>query len=105
MDRLKEDVESLDGVITYFGELPSGSIVTKNKLAKVFGRHPGTVERAIARGELPPPAKLFGKWAWTSDSIIKHLENRLAIAKQTQENFQKRITKLSMGRGGKLWLA
>ena len=71
--------ENLD-VILALGELPEWAIASEHGLATMFHRHPCSVKRAVDRGELPPPTRLFGKPVWTIKSIREHLQFRLAEA-------------------------
>ena len=60
----EEDLSSenaLPGVIALLGELKPGAVITEEGVARLFGRHATSVKRAVQRGELPPPCRLFGK--------------------------------------------
>ena len=93
----EEVVDGEEGIASGFvmeiGSLPDGVIGTESGLAKWFGRHPGSIRRAVERRELPPPAKLLGKPVWTVGSIRSHLEGRLAEAEASQRAFDKRTYK------------
>lgn len=67
----------MTGVCAALGELGDGAVITEKGLAEMFGRHPMTIKRAVARGELPPPVRLFGTPVWTAGVIVKHLQSRL----------------------------
>ncbi len=64
-------------------------------MAHLFNRHVVSVKRAIQRGELPPPCKLFGANVWTVGVIVKHIESRLELASQEAETQAKRFKNLS----------
>jgi hypothetical protein len=66
----------VSGLLKAFGE----SLVTKEDLAQLFQRHPVSIQRAVERGELPPPIMLLGKHYWTVDILAKHFEKRLETA-------------------------
>ena len=89
------DGASLPGVIAEFGDLKPGAIITEEGIAKLFQRHVVSVKRAVQRGELPPPTKLFGANVWTVESIIRYIEDRLAQAAAESDRDAKRLAKLS----------
>ena len=82
-------------VVLEIGQLPAGAIIMEEDLARIFGRHPVSVKRAVARGELPPPARLFGKPSWTAGAILAHLEGRLEAAKRDAEKAAARFARMS----------
>ena len=67
-------------MIAFLGELGPGALITEEGMSNLFDRNPTSVKRAVERGELPPPCRLFGSNAWTARSVIDHIENRLAEA-------------------------
>ena len=83
-----------DGIIREIGDLPPGALVSEECLARIFGRHPISIKRAVERGELPPPTRLFGNSVWTAKAILCHIEGRLAIAKKEAEQNRKKIQEL-----------
>ena len=96
-DRLHtpDKTEDLFGVIRGLGDLPSGTIVTEEGLARIFGRHRVSIKRAVQRGELPPSIRLFGVPVWTVAVIQQHLKNRLETARKESEQTIKKFMKLS----------
>jgi len=70
------------GIITGLGELPPGTILDEGAVARIFSRHTASVKRAVERGELPPPVRMFGRPCWTAGSILVHIEARLEAAKE-----------------------
>ncbi|ETW92727.1 MAG: hypothetical protein ETSY2_52740 [Candidatus Entotheonella gemina] len=89
------DANTLPGVIAELGELKPGSIITEEGIAKLFQRHVVSVKRAVQRGELPPPCKLFGANVWTVGTLIRYIETRLEQASDEAEHTAKRLAKLS----------
>ena len=85
----------LPGVIAELGELQPGAIVTEEGLARLFSRHPTSVKRAVQRGELPPPCRMFGNNTWTVGSLIRHVEGRLDEAAKEAEQMAQKIRRLS----------
>ena len=53
------DARSLSGVIAALDEMKPGTIVTEEGLAQFFKRHVVSITRAVERGELPLPSRLF----------------------------------------------
>lgn len=90
-----EDVEQTPGIIGAIGELEPGTIITEAGLAKLFGRHLTSVKRAVDRGELPEPVKLFGQRSWTVRVLIEHHETRLGKAQKIADKENRRIAELS----------
>jgi hypothetical protein len=70
------------GIIRELGQLEPKAIIYEEGLAKLFDRHLATVKRAVRRGELPPPIRIFGQNAWTVETLIKHFEMCLETAAQ-----------------------
>ena len=89
------DKSSLPGIIAALGELGSGAVITEEGVAHLFNRHEASVKRAVQRGELPPPCRLFGSNTWTAGAVIGHIEKRLEEAAREAENEAKRIVNLS----------
>ena len=94
MPRATED-GSLAGIVKGLGELPPGAILEEEALARMFGRHAVSIKRAVERGELPPPVRMFGKPRWTAGAILAHFEARLQTAKREAEKNTARIARLS----------
>ena len=89
----EDDIHDLPGIITALGE--SDGIITEAGLAQLFGRCSVSVKRAVERGELPPPVRLFGQNTWTAGVIVAHLEQRLKIAAKEAAQLQGKIRALS----------
>src|SRR5262249_21949526 len=94
VDSLAE-VNSLPGIIAALGELKPGSIVTEEGVAGLFNRHVASVKRAVQRGELPPPCRLFGTNVWTAGVLVQYIENRLEQAAKAAESDARRLANLS----------
>ena len=90
-----DEPRRLPGVIAELGELQPGAIVTEEGLARLFSRHPTSVKRAVQRGELPPPCRMFGNNTWTVGSLIRHVEGRLDEAAKEAEQMAQKIRRLS----------
>ena len=85
----------LPGIIAELGELGPGVIITEAGVAHLFKRHTASVKRAVQRGELPPPCRLFGGNVWTAGVIIGHIEERLRKATKEAERTEQKIARLS----------
>ena len=94
VDKL-EDPNDLPGIIAALGELKPGAIITEEGAAHLFGRHVVSVKRAVQRGELPPPCRLFGVNAWTVGALVRHIETRLEEAAKEAETIARKIAVLS----------
>jgi len=82
-------------VVRELGELPPGTVLSVAELAKLFDRCGRSVRRAVQRGELPPPVRLFGAWVWTAGALVQHIEQRLADAADGAAQEQQRLGNLS----------
>ena len=88
-----ETFEDLPGVIKALGELKSGAVITEEGVSHLFNRHPTSVKRAIDRGELPPPVRMFGSKVWTVGVLVSHIETRLSNrAKELEQEIRKIAT-------------
>jgi hypothetical protein len=87
------------GIIAALGELGPGAVIMEKGLAELFGRHESSVKRAVKRGELPAPTRLFGQNVWTAGVVVQHLESRLKHEakeyEQKAEEKQRLMTELS----------
>jgi hypothetical protein len=88
-DQIAVDQDDAPDIFAELGALPAGAIVTEAAMARIFGRHPESVKRAVDRGELPAPARMFGSSVWTAGAIIRHLEQRLEAAAEQVEQVER----------------
>lgn len=82
------------GVLRDLGQMEPETIIREQALAEMFGCHPQTIKRSVARGELPPPVRMNGKPCWTVRSILEHIEERLSKAKKEAEAEATRIERM-----------
>ena len=100
-DRNSENVETqfelghLPGIIALLGELKPGAIITAEGMAQLFKRHAASVKRAVQRGELPAPYRLFGSDSWNVGAIVQHFEHRQEEAAKDAERMARKIAQLS----------
>jgi hypothetical protein len=92
---LQHEWEKMPGVIAILGELESGAIITEEGIGYLFNRHITSVKRAIQRGELPEPCRLFGQSSWTVGIILQHIEMRLMEAAKEAKSRSRKIGQLS----------
>ena len=67
-------------IIAALAELPDTAIVSEEALCRIFARSSDSIKRAVRRGELPPPVRLFGKPSWTVRVLVQFIEKRLEQA-------------------------
>jgi hypothetical protein len=91
----REETIELPGVIAALGDMKSRTVITEEGIARLFGRCTTTVKRAVERGELPPPCRLFGQNTWTVGVLMGHIENRLEEAAAEKAAFERKIKQLS----------
>jgi len=82
-------------IVKKLGELPVGAIVDEEAIAQMFGRCTTSVKRAVDRGELPKPVRLFGKPCWTAGRILNFLDKRMETAQQESEKNSERFAQHS----------
>ena len=85
---------AIPSIIEEFGKLRPETIITEEGLAKVFHRHPQSVKRAVERGELPAPCKMFGAPTWTVGVLVRHIEHRLDEAAKEVKRNERKVTQL-----------
>ena len=90
----ESDSSAIPGIIKTFGELAPETIITEQELAKIFHRHPQSVKRAVERGELPQPCKMFGAPTWTVGALVRHIEQRLEDAAKDAKRQEAKVTQL-----------
>ena len=86
---------NLPGIIALLGELKPNAVINEEGIASIFGRHTASVKRAVQRGELPPPTRLFGNNTWTVGTLVRHIEQRLEEAKKKADEVNRKIARLS----------
>lgn len=90
------DMNTDTGVIRELGELPPHTVISEEALAKILGRHPVSIKRAVQRGELPPSVRMLGEPVWTIQVLRDHTSRRLEEARKEAEKRQRRISQMSV---------
>ena len=94
MDPELTHASNTSGVIRELGELPEGALITEQGLAKIFNRHQVSIKRAVQRGELPAPTRLFGMPTWTAGNILRHIKGRQERAAKEKDKIVRNISEL-----------
>lgn len=94
MDSSHFEPSQNDGICTALGELGASATISEAALAKLLGRHPASIKRAVERGELPPPVRLLGQPTWTAGAITRHIEKRLEKAAKDAERQARAFSEL-----------
>ena len=87
---------AIPGIVRQLGDLPDGTIINEEALAKMFDRCQVSIKRAIQRGELPAPVKLLGMPVWTVEKLLNHINERLDIAQKEEERTRKKFKDLDI---------
>ena len=90
-----QNEEHLPGIVAELGTLQPKSLIFEEGMGNIFGRHVASIKRAVERGELPPPVRMFGKNAWTVEVITAHVAARLDTAAVERERYEQKVRKLS----------
>jgi hypothetical protein len=81
-------------LVRALADLPPAAMLDEVALAGLLGCHRCSIRRGVERGELPAPARLLGKPAWTAGRIIDHFTARLEAAEAAAERERARIARL-----------
>ena len=92
MDVEQDENANNGGIVQELGDLLPDTVISEQALAKIFSRHRVSIKRAVERGELPPPVRLFGEPVWTVRALREHLTRRLEAAKKEDEQLRRRIS-------------
>lgn len=72
------------------GDLGADTVIDEAGLARMFGKCRTSIKRAVARGELPAPVKMFGQCCWTADALAAHIRARMEKAQKDALRLSKR---------------
>jgi len=59
-------------------------LLTTQDLEAIFSVTDDTITRAVQRGDLPPPLRLFGRHVWSIAVLQTHFTERLEAARVAQ---------------------
>lgn len=83
-DELPAD-DAASGIVIALGDLGRGAVIQERGMCRLFSRSTTSIRRAVKRGELPPPVRLFGQCSWTVGVLIDYLEKRQRTAHADDE--------------------
>ena len=78
-------------IISALAELPADTLIAEKALANIFSCSTTTIKRAVDRGELPKPVRMFGKPSWTAGGILRHVNARLETAQKQHDDEMQRL--------------
>ena len=70
------------GIVDELGKLTPGALLTVNGMARVFGKSPNTIMRAVGEGRLPRPFRIFSEHYWRVGEVDAFLQKRMRDAQQ-----------------------
>ena len=73
------------GIVTELATLPPEAHLDGEALGRMLGRCRKSIQRAVRRGELPPPFKFMGRHVWLVKTILDHMKARQNAALQLLE--------------------
>lgn len=79
-------------IISGFCDIRPETLIDKKTVGMKFGRCDASVDRAVNRGELPPPIKVLGKQRWLVGAILEHFRELHAQEKRRAEEERKRLS-------------
>jgi len=83
------------GIVDELAKLPPNAHIDGDGLGRILGRCKKSVQRAVRRGELPPPFRFMGRHVWLVKTILEHLERQqedaARQAARREANIQKHL--------------
>lgn len=74
-----------------FSNYPREAIISKKELALLFNKSPLSVDRAVRRGELPPPIRILNRDSWVVGILIDFFSGELLHKYGNSIEEQKRL--------------
>ena len=71
------------GIMDELGKLSPAALLTVNGMARVFGKSPNTILRAVSEGRLPKPFRIFSEHCWRAGEVDAFLQKRMRDAQQS----------------------
>jgi len=83
-DQFSEPDERTDdiGINVELVRLPPGSLITVHGMARIFGKSPHTIMRAVTEGRLPNPFRIFSENCWRAGEVDVFLQQCMQDAQQ-----------------------
>ena len=91
VDKTPGSTEAPGVIIKGLAELPARAWLDDTALADALGVTTRTVDRMVARFELPPAVRIAGRSMWEAGRILDHFEAR---AKAAAEDAQREAERL-----------
>ena len=70
------------GIMDELGKLSPAALLTVNGMARIFGKSPNTILRAVTEGRLPKPFRIFSEHCWRAGEVDGFLQKRMRDAQQ-----------------------
>ena len=70
------------GINDELGKLTPSALLTVDGMARVFGKSPNTILRAVSEGRLPKPFRIFSEHCWRVGEVDGFLQKRMRDAQQ-----------------------
>lgn len=70
------------GIIVALAKLPPGTLLTLHGMARIFGKSPNTIMRAVGEGRLPKPFRIFSENCWRAGDVDSFLQRRMQEAQK-----------------------
>ena len=77
-----DELEDTLDMISELAMLPPGTLLTLNGMARIFGKSPNTVMRAVRKRRLPKPIRIFSQQYWRVGEVDGFLQKRMRDAQQ-----------------------
>ena len=78
LDERTDDI----GINVEFAKLPPATLITVHGMAKIFGKSPKTIMRAVEEKRLPRPFRIFSENCWRAGEVDVFLQRRMLDAQQ-----------------------
>ena len=82
-----------DGLVDFSGFVDD-ALLTKDRLATTLGRCKATIDRMVARRELPTPARISGKSVWRVGDIRQHLTKIQQDAIMGRKRYERKVLRV-----------
>ena len=84
------------GAVTELAKLPPQAHVDSQALGQMLGRCKKSVQRAVRRGELPPPFRFMGRHVWLVKTLLDHLQEQQDVVLHEMNRRTARLEKRNL---------